>query len=51
METISTTTTAPSPLPLCPHGDDEHKTIRMMKNTDSALCSRARKRIYMYLTC
>jgi hypothetical protein len=44
------TTTAPSPFPLFPHGDDERKTIQMMKNRESALCSRARKRVYMYLT-
>jgi hypothetical protein len=34
----------------CPHGDDERKTIQMMKNRESALCSRTRKRVYMYLT-
>jgi hypothetical protein len=32
-------------------GDDERKTIRMMKNRESALRSRARKRVCMYLSC
>jgi hypothetical protein len=33
------------------HVNDERKTIRIMKNMESTLRSRVRKRVCMYLSC